>query len=182
MILWRTIFNPLFTRTIAAPALMVLALAVMTPPFATAKVLLERGAWQAIKDSENANPVCAMSAAPEKSVGKYTKRGTVLAIVSHRPREKRFGEVSFQAGYSFKPGSKPTATIDGKKTFKLFTQGNYAWAFDAKSDRALIAAMRAGNQLIVTGTSSRGTKTTDTYSLKGFSAAFKAISKACGVK
>ena len=32
------------------------------------------------------------------------------------------------------------------------------------------------------GTSSRGTQTTDTYSLKGFTAAYKAINTACGVK
>ena len=42
--------------------------------------------------------------------------------------------------------------------------------------------MAKGRQLIVTGYSSRGTKTTDTYSLAGFTAAYKAIGKACGVK
>ena len=42
--------------------------------------------------------------------------------------------------------------------------------------------MIRGARLVVKGTSSRGTKTTDTYSLKGFSAAFKAIGKACKVK
>ena len=40
--------------------------------------------------------------------------------------------------------------------------------------------MKAGKQLIVRGTSSRGTATTDTYSLAGFSAALAAIDKACG--
>jgi hypothetical protein len=35
--------------------------------------------------------------------------------------------------------------------------------------------------MIVKGTSSRGTLTTDTYSLSGFTAAFNAISKACGL-
>ena len=46
----------------------------------------------------------------------------------------------------------------------------------------VVDAMIRGARLVVKGTSSRGTKTTDTYSLKGFSAAFKAIGKACKVK
>jgi hypothetical protein len=36
-----------------------------------------------------------------------------------------------------------------------------------------------GAAMVVVGTSERGTKTTDTYSLKGFTAAYGAISKAC---
>ncbi len=34
--------------------------------------------------------------------------------------------------------------------------------------------------MVVKGTSSRGTLTTDTYSLTGFSAALQSIDKACG--
>jgi Invasion associated locus B (IalB) protein len=40
--------------------------------------------------------------------------------------------------------------------------------------------LKAGKQMIVRGTSSRGTETTDTYSLSGFTAALAAIDKACG--
>jgi hypothetical protein len=36
--------------------------------------------------------------------------------------------------------------------------------------------------MVVRGQSNRGTKTTDTYSLVGFSAAYQAINQACGVK
>jgi hypothetical protein len=39
--------------------------------------------------------------------------------------------------------------------------------------------MRAGSTMVVKGTSARGTRTTDTYSLKGVSAALDAIDKAC---
>jgi hypothetical protein len=44
------------------------------------------------------------------------------------------------------------------------------------------AAMRDGKQMVVKGVSSRGTKTTDTYSLAGVSQAYDAINEACGVK
>ncbi|MFO1120388.1 MAG: invasion associated locus B family protein [Rhodospirillales bacterium] len=51
--------------------------------------------------------------------------------------------------------------------------------YDAAVDRAIVAAMKAGKAMIVRGTSARGTLTTDTYSLSGFSAALAAIDKAC---
>jgi hypothetical protein len=39
--------------------------------------------------------------------------------------------------------------------------------------------MQSGSQMIVTGISGRGAKTSDTYSLLGFTAAYNAINKAC---
>ena len=39
--------------------------------------------------------------------------------------------------------------------------------------------MKKGNQMIVTGVSARGTKTTDTYSLNGITAALKAMADKC---
>lgn len=98
---------------------------------------------------------------------------------THRPGEKVFGEISVEAGYTYKPGSEVEVTIDGQ-TFKLFTQGGNAWAYDEKADQALVNAMRAGQQMVVKGTSTRGTLTTDTYSLTGFTAAMQSIDKACG--
>jgi hypothetical protein len=43
----------------------------------------------------------------------------------------------------------------------------------------LVAAMRSGSTMSVQGTSSRGTVSTDTYSLSGVSAALDAIAKEC---
>jgi len=169
MIRKRTLFNTVLFVVLSASS-------------AYGKTLLESSDWQAIVETENGQPVCVISAEPQKSEGKYTQRGTVFVVISHRPQEKRFGEVSFQAGYSFLPESQPTATIDGKTSFNLFTQGEHAWALDAKADQDLIAAMRAGATLVVKGSSARGTLTTDSYSLTGFSAALNAINKACGVK
>jgi hypothetical protein len=46
----------------------------------------------------------------------------------------------------------------------------------------MVKGMRAGNAMIMEGTSSRDTKTRDTYSLGGFTAAHNAINKACKPK
>jgi hypothetical protein len=68
--------------------------------------------------------------------------------------------------------------IDGKQ-FSLFTDDDTAWGGDARTDSALVTAMKAGTSMTVRGTSARGTLTTDTYSLAGFTAAHAAIDKAC---
>jgi len=140
------------------------------------------GAWNAFSDTENGKPLCYIASLPEKSEGKYTERGDAYAMITLRPKENKNGEVSIRAGYTYKKGSDALARIDSGKPFKLFTDGGYAWTHDAATDQAVIAAMRGGGTMIVEGTSTRGTLTTDTYSLKGFTAALKAAAKACGIK
>lgn len=140
------------------------------------------GDWNAFSDTENGKPLCYMASLPEKSEGKYTQRGDTYIMITHRPSEKTVGEVSIRAGYTYKQGSETEARIDSNRPIKLFTDGGFSWARDVQTDRAMVAAMKAGGTLIVKGTSSRGTLTTDTYSLKGFTAAYNAISQACKVK
>ena len=48
-----------------------------------------------------------------------------------------------------------------------------------KDDRTVIDAMKAGKKMTVVGFSSRGTETTDTYSLIGFTNSFKNLSESC---
>ncbi|MFC1673410.1 invasion associated locus B family protein [Pseudomonadota bacterium] len=158
------------------------ALALVVSQTAHAEIIGEHGDWTASKNSESGQRVCHMSAEPQSAKGNYTKRGAIYLIITHRPAEKRIGEVGVQAGYTFKKGSQVTATVDRKAPFKMFTSAGFAWGESAKDDQAMIRAMRAGSTLVIKGTSGRGTLTTDTYSLKGFTAAYKAISKACGVK
>lgn len=134
--------------------------------------------WTAFSDGADRR-ICYIGSIPKKAEGKYTQRGDTYVLATHRPKEDVFGEISVEAGYTYKPGSEVEVDVDGK-TFKLFTQGGNAWAYDENADQALVNAMKAGQRMIVKGTSSRGTPTTDTYSLSGFTAAFNAIDRACG--
>lgn len=134
--------------------------------------------WTAFTDGSGDKQICYVGSVPKKAEGKYTRRGDTYTLISHRPGERVFGEVSVEAGYTYKPDSEVTVDVDGKK-FKLFTKGGNAWATDAEADKALVAAMKAGRRMIIKGTSSRGTLTTDTYSLSGLTAAYRAIDKAC---
>ena len=74
--------------------------------------------------------------------------------------------------------SEAIAIIDGEK-FRLFTDEKTAWARDSKTDKKLVKAMRSGNQLVINGVSSRGSKTRDIYSLLGFTSAHNTINRTC---
>lgn len=138
--------------------------------------------WDAYYYAENDAKVCYIASRPLKEEGNYTRRGEVFILVTHRPAAKTRDVVSFQAGYSFEEGANVMITIDKVTKFMLFTEGGLAWAEDTKTDQALIAAMKKGSLLVVNGTSKRGTKTTDTYSLAGFTASHRAINLACGIE
>jgi len=135
--------------------------------------------WTAYSYEEQGSKVCYMASQPSKEEGNYSVRGEVYAIVSHRPAEGASNVVSFMAGYPYKEKSEVTVTVDGNKSFTLFTHEENAWAYD-EDDSRIVNAMRAGTRMVVRGTSQRGTLTTDTYSLMGFTNAHAAISEACG--
>lgn len=157
---------------------LVLGLSMVNCAAAQQRSLGTFGDWTAMADGSSAKKLCYIGTTPKKSEGKYTSRGDVHMLVTHRPADKVRGEISLTSGYPFREGKDVEVNIDGK-TFKLFSRGENAWAYDAAVDRAIVAAMKAGKAMIVRGTSARGTLTTDTYSLSGFSAALAAIDKAC---
>ncbi|MCG8557168.1 MAG: invasion associated locus B family protein [Proteobacteria bacterium] len=136
--------------------------------------------WSAFRYKQDGETVCYMASSPKKAEGDYTSRGDVFALVTHRPASNRVGEVSIVAGYTYKADSTVRVKI-GARTWDLFTEGGNAWALTTEEDKAIVKAMRAGSSMVVKGTSSRGTLTTDTYSLLGFTKAHSAITKACGL-
>ena len=146
------------------------------------KLIGEYDDWVAYYHKDSSGIVCYMASTPKKDEGKYTKRGDIYAVVTHRPAEKSFDVVNFVAGYTFKPDSTVVVKIGTKTYKKLFTSGDKAWAVSDRVDRELVDGMKRGERMIVNGTSARGTDTKDTYSLAGFSNAYKAISAKCGKK
>lgn len=138
------------------------------------------GDWAAYSFTENGNKVCYMASQPKTAVGNYTSRGDIFALITHRPAEKTTDVFSYITGYPYKAGSEVTIEANGR-TFKLFTQDDTAWNADAAADRSLAEALRSGSEMIVKGTSTRGTLTTDTFGLSGSSKAYQTISQECGV-
>ena len=138
----------------------------------------ENGDWKAYTFKKGSATVCYMASAPKKQVGEYAKRDPAFVLVTNDPTSGGRGEVSFVAGYPYKKDS--TVSVDiGAQTFELFTDADKAWTQGPEDDRAMVAAMVTGSGMVVKGVSARGTETTDTYSLIGFTATKKAIDTTC---
>ena len=150
--------------------------------FSETLILGEERDWIAYRSDSGDKRTCFISSEPKSSKGDYKKenRGDVRVYVTHGPSQDITNEVSIKAGYDHKEQSSVKYVIDGKKKFSLFTLKDRAWAETPELDSKIVKAMRSGNKLVVSGNSSRGTKTEDIYSLFGFTAALKLIDKACG--
>lgn len=136
------------------------------------------GDWNVYTFLDGGKKVCFMSSQPKKMEGKYKKRGEVFFFVTNWFGEGNKNVVSISNGYNFKEGSSVKVSVGGKK-FTLFTQGEMAWTENQEDDDALVDILRKKSSFVVNGISSRGTKTTDTYSLKGSAAAWRAMIRKC---
>lgn len=137
--------------------------------------------WVAYSFQDAGKQVCYAASKPIKSEGAYKGRDEIVVQVTHRPGDRATDVVSFVAGYTFKPDADVNVAVAARR-FDLFTVEDRAWARDAKTDQEIVQAFIKGNSMVVKGVSSRGTPTTDTYSLQGFGAAYKAIGEVCGVR
>ena len=135
--------------------------------------------WTAFHDGTAKTKNCFVWSKPKTTAPANVNRGDVYVLVTHWPADKARNVFEVRAGYPYKDGSEVEMAVDGNKPFKLFTKDSTAWAPDAQTDNAIAEALRKGRSMTIVGTSSRGTKTTDTYSLSGFSAAMGAIDKEC---
>ena len=146
---------------------------------ASPQLLGEYGDWSAYVYKDGRGSICYMVSRPKKDEGKYSKRGDIYAVVTHRPADKTFDVVNFDAGYTFKTNEPFVVKIGHNTVTGFFTEGEKAWTLDEATDKKMVALMKNGDRMIVDGVSSTGTKTKDTYSLKGFTGAYKAISAKC---
>ena len=105
-------------------------------------------------------------------------RGQILLMVFYRPSANASGQVAFTGGYPFKSGSTVNINISGTE-FEMFTDGEWAWPATPADDSKMVTAMKRGADAIVTGLSSRGTTTKDTFSLLGFTAAVEDAEARC---
>lgn len=129
---------------------------------------------------------CWGVSAPKETVNKDSsgnvkavRRGDILLFVSYRPGSGVKGEVSFTGGYPFAGGSTVEMKI-GDSSFDLFTEGEWAWPASKADDTKILTAMKRGAKATLVARSSRGTITSDTFSLLGFTAAVEEAEKRCG--
>lgn len=175
--------RPLFRTTLAmfaAAAFPGIAMAQTKNPAEQAVLLGQFGDWGAYKATPGGKKVCFALSKPTSATTDPAgrNRDPGYAFVSTRPAEKVKNEVSVIVGYPQKGGFEASATV-GTANYVLYTQNDGAWVKNAAEEAQMVAAMRKGAQLVVKSESARGTKSTDTYSLKGLGEALDKVAEEC---
>ena len=128
--------------------------------------------------------VCYALAKPTAEEPKKVKRDPAYFLINDWPGRKAKAEPEIVSGYLYKDGSTVTAQV-GNDRFSFFTKNDAksgsAWVLAQADEDRLITAMKTGAQVLVTGTSKRGTMTHDVYSLAGIGEALDKIHQACGM-
>ena len=142
--------------------------------FSNTAYALEKGKWIFIKNDE----YCYIGSIPiETDLPKEKKRGDTYILV-YKLVGNQDSVIQVEAGYNYKLNKDIIIKIDSTN-YKFYTTedvSNSAWT---KDDAKVIFAMKKGLELVITGESSRGTITNDTYTLKGFTSAFDQLTKNC---
>ncbi|MBI5313807.1 MAG: hypothetical protein HZB28_11970 [Methylocystis sp.] len=137
------------------------------------------GEWGAYAAQSGRNRTCyALGQPKERTPKAKLKDASAYIFISTRPAENIHNEVAINLGYATKDGSAAVADIDGD-SYELITKGTNAWVKDQSREKEFVGAMRGGAKLIVKAASSKGTTTTDSYSLKGLSDALARAVQEC---
>ena len=133
--------------------------------------------WIAATHEESGVTVCYAFVPAKNSAPAVPNRGQVILTVTQRPTGR--DAVAITAGYIYPKNATVTMQV-GTTGFDFYTSGSDAFARDG---HAVIAAFQRGETALTRSPSSReGQVVADTYSLRGFSAAYAAITKACPPK
>jgi hypothetical protein len=174
------IFGTCLIAALATVGLVLGLAATATPVVAKPEVVSRHTDWLVLEERQGLR-ACMTFGEPVQSLPENVRRGAIYIVVTHIPSENVGSQVRIEMGYPLENGRDVTVDIDGR-TFQLFRDDRTqetAWTRSDDDDAALIAGMRAGRRMVVRGRSTRGTDTTDTYSLSGFTAATRATIAAC---
>jgi hypothetical protein len=143
-------------------------------------LLAQYGDWGAYTASPGGSKICFAIAKPKTSKMEPPgrSRDQSYVFVSSRPADKVKNEISVIIGYPFKSSSDASAEIGAAK-FAMYTQNDGAWIKNLAEEQRMVDAMRKGTDLVVKGTSGRGTQSIDQYALKGLAQALDKIEQEC---
>jgi hypothetical protein len=148
-------------------ALVLLALA---SPASSREAIGVWHAWGAFREA--APPRCFAVAEP-------LRHGTgAFASVTTWPGRGIRNQLALRLSRPVRGGLAPTLSIDDRR-FSLTARGAEAWAPDARTDAAIVAAMRSARSMSVSAVSAAGRPFADTYALPGAASAIDAAALAC---
>jgi len=156
-----------------------IALLLTVPASAQAVRLIgEFQSWAAYSATESTGPVCFALARPTEVTPQPDEFTGAYLYLTHRPSQGVRNELNLVAGFNFAPDTPATASVGGQ-TFELFTSKDAAWLLNPNQNDNLAGALRAGSTVVVEGTSDRGIKVSETFSLSGATAASRAMEGGC---
>ena len=132
---------------------------------------VEKGKWNFVKETD----YCYIGSAPAETDLPEGKQRGITYILVYRINKSKEAVVQIAAGYPYKKDQNVGVTIDNAQ-FDFYSDDDAAWFND---DSKVIFAMKKGIKLTVKGESTRGTKTTDIYTLKGFTLAYNQLFNDC---
>lgn len=131
------------------------------------------GDWGAYTANSGGRTLCYAIAKPSSQATR-----PAYVFIATRPTENVRNEVSIIVGYPFKPGFEATVDI-GSAKYAMFTQNDGAWVKNPAEEARMVDAMRKGSDLVVSGESGKGTKSTDRYTLRGLGQALDRVAQEC---
>jgi hypothetical protein len=130
--------------------------------------------WIAATHQESGQTTCYAFVRSSHSAPALPGRGPVILTVTQRQGSR--DEVAITAGYTFPKGASVTLQVLATG-LDFYTAGSDAFARDGK---ASVAAFQKGSEALSRAPGPKeGQVIADTFSLRGFSAAYAAINKAC---
>lgn len=132
--------------------------------------------WNVFSMNKSGKKICYIVSVPIREEGNWSKRGYAYLLVTDRGSKD---EVSVSSGYPYRKGSEVAILVDDKDKMNMFTRGELAWTYEHKDDARLVNLMKRGLELTARGTSQKGTFSLDTFSLRGFTAAYNRMKRMC---
>ena len=132
--------------------------------------------WTAATHAEGGQTACYAFARAQSSSPTVPGRGDVVLTVTQRPSARDV--VALSAGFAYPAAAEVQMAVD-KQDLPFYTGARSAFA---KDGHAAAAAMGAGRAAVMKSPGPKGATVTDTFSLRGFPAAYAAINKACPTK
>jgi hypothetical protein len=140
--------------------------------------------WSAYSSGSGSDMTCYALSQPRASTPKTAKRAAIYLMVSDWPGRKVRAEPQLVLGYDVKTDAAASLAV-GPTKFEFFarTTGKEgsAWLKSVNDNGRLIDVMSKGISAVATGTSARGTKTIDTYTLAGFNDALAKVHAVCSM-
>jgi hypothetical protein len=140
------------------------------------------GSWSAFSSGSGSSLTCYALSKPRASQPKSAKRSAIYLMVSDWPARKVKAEPQIVYGYQAKENGAAALGV-GQDRFTFFIRNSgkdgAAWLQQLNDNPRLVSSMQGGVSAVAIGTSTKGTKTTDTYSLSGFNDALAKIHAVC---